>query len=145
MDQRNVKCADRVESHWESRKADLEVFMRNMDGNEDTGPFHEYGLSFDYVAPRTFRGQARGYWRYQFSWGGPSDELRLYGEGSDYKFSMDRAEYWFLDWYDGASVDVTHEKCVRWLFNDLAETGSLEHQRAEAMKDWVPDEENAWD
>jgi len=49
-------------------------------GQEDTdeGNIYEYGLSFDYVGPGTFNGQRRGYWRYQLSWGGPSDEFRFY-------------------------------------------------------------------
>ena len=50
-------------------------------------------LCTDYVEPGTF-GNNKGYLRYQFSWGGPSDEVRVYDSG--------RAEYWFMDWYDGA-------------------------------------------
>ena len=63
----------------------------------------EYGLSFDYVAPGTFRDQRRGYWRYQLSWGGPGDEFRFY---ADENKQLTRIEYWFLDWLDGAKVRV---------------------------------------
>ena len=34
------------------------------------------------------------YRRYQFSWGGPSDEVRVYPNGE--------ARYYFMDWFDGA-------------------------------------------
>ena len=58
--------------------------------------FHEYGLSFDYVEADTFDNQPKGYHRFQISWGGPSDELRFY--------SLDRVEYWYMDWFDGAYI-----------------------------------------
>ena len=49
------------------------------DGNvPDLGNIFEYGLSFDYVTPGTFKSQVGGYFRYQLSWGGPSDEIRFY-------------------------------------------------------------------
>lgn len=67
--------------------------------------FGEYGLSFDYVAPGTFGDhQKDGYFRYQMSWGGPSDELRFYGSPGRYgELDCDRAEYVYMDWFDGAS------------------------------------------
>jgi hypothetical protein len=74
---------------------------------EDLGTFHEYGLSFDYVAPNTFDDQPEGYFRYQLSWGGPSDEFNFYVSGPD--FSLYRTEYWFKDWFDGASITLTGE------------------------------------
>ena len=40
--------------------------------------FYQYGLSFDYVHPFTFDDQRAGYWRWQISWGGPSEEFRIY-------------------------------------------------------------------
>jgi hypothetical protein len=61
--------------------------------------FNEYGLSWDYVAPGTFEGQRRGYFRWQLSWGGPSDEFRFF---VDENFGVCRVEYWFIDWFDGA-------------------------------------------
>src|SRR5690606_11942655 len=61
---------------------------------------YDYGLAFDYVAPGTFDCQAEGYFRYQLSYGGPSDEFRFFVNPD---FSCHRIEYWFLDWFDGAS------------------------------------------
>ena len=41
--------------------------------------------------------QRFGYWRWQLSWGGPSDEFRLYGGG--------KLVYHFADWFDGAEFE----------------------------------------
>ena len=58
-------CAERINEQWQQRREDLK------------DPEFE-GLGFDYVEPHTFQDQLEGYWRWQFSWGGPSDELRGY-------------------------------------------------------------------
>ena len=91
--QRQKSCKDLVTDKWKDRQQDL------------TNPEFE-GLSFDYVEPNTFTAQLEGYWRWQFSWGGPSDELRAYVNKDD---SIHRLEYWYLDWFDGAKVNVAAE------------------------------------
>jgi hypothetical protein len=83
-------CAERIEEQWRYRKEDLKE------------PEFE-GLGFDYVEPHTFTDQLEGYWRWQFSWGGPSDELRAYVNRDD---SIHRLEYWFMDWMDGAKLEL---------------------------------------
>jgi hypothetical protein len=79
-------CAELVNTKYASRMEDLiEVF--------NTEEFNDYGLCFDFVeasAP-----DFEPYYRYQLSWGGPSDEIRFY---------EDRATYHYMDWFDGASV-----------------------------------------
>lgn len=65
----------------------------------DLGNIYEYGLSFDYVPHDTFNNQPQGYFRYQLSWGGPSDEFRFYVDVDYYPYNI---EYWFMDWFDGA-------------------------------------------
>ena len=85
-------CADRVNEEWKERQEDLK------------NPEYE-ALCFDYVAPHTWDDQKEGYWRWQFSWGGPSDELRGFVNEHG---ELHRVEYWFLDWFDGASIDVTN-------------------------------------
>jgi len=82
------KCEDRIQEEWKSRKEDLK------DPEFDA-------LGFDYVAPHTWENQPEGYWRWQFSWGGPSDELRGYVNENK---ELHRLEYWFLDWFDGAKL-----------------------------------------
>jgi hypothetical protein len=62
------------------------------------------GLCFDRVEAGTFKDQRAGYWRWQLSWGGPSEEFRLYDNND--------LEYWYLDWFDGACVDVVDDVFV---------------------------------
>ncbi len=90
---RQPTCADRVAEEWKERQEDLK------------DPEYDW-LGFDYVEPNTFNDQIEGYWRWQFSWGGPSDELRAYV--NEHK-EIHRLEYWFLDWGDGAHVLVDSE------------------------------------
>ena len=87
------RCKDLVEEQWKDRQKDLQ------------NPEYE-ALSFDYVEPHTFTDQLEGYWRWQFSWGGPSDELRAYVNRDD---RIHRLEYWYLDWGDGASIQVKQD------------------------------------
>ena len=87
---KNPTCAERVAEEWKDRQEDLK------------NPEYE-ALSFDYVAPHTWDNQKEGYWRWQFSWGGPSDELRGFVNEHG---ELHRLEYWFLDWGDGASINV---------------------------------------
>jgi hypothetical protein len=84
-------CAELVEEQWQQRQEDLK------------DPEYE-ALGFDYVAPHTWDNQPEGYWRWQFSWGGPSDELRGYVNEHG---ELHRLEYWYLDWGDGAYVQVS--------------------------------------
>tara|TARA_Y100001978_G_C23309811_1_gene253283 strand:- start:139 stop:465 length:327 start_codon:yes stop_codon:yes gene_type:complete len=83
-------CKDLVEDRWKGRQKDLE------------NPEFE-ALGFDYVEPNTFEHQVEGYWRWQFSWGGPSDELR--GYVNEHK-ELHRLEYWYMDWFDGAKLEL---------------------------------------
>lgn len=70
-----------------------------IDVLENCGPLSTYGLCFDYVPSHMFEGQRNAYFRWQLSWGGPSDEFRFYANPD---ISIHRIEYWFLDWFDGA-------------------------------------------
>lgn len=102
MNDRNSNCEVRIEKYLISRIADLtRLWTAYCQGEDDPddGSLHEYGLSFDFVALDTFDNQKEGYFRYQLSWGGPSDEFRFY---TNPDFSLHRIEYWFLDWFDGA-------------------------------------------
>jgi hypothetical protein len=87
------RCKDLVAQEWKDRQQDLK------------NPEYE-ALSFDYVEPHTFTDQAEGYWRWQFSWGGPSDELRGYVNEHG---ELHRLEYWYMDWFDGACVHVQQD------------------------------------
>ena len=109
-------CADLVQERWHDRRDELEKFDAN-----GWDMFHEYGLDFSYVEPNTFDNQPKGFHRFQISWGGPSDEIRFYtrGESLDNEESItDKVEYWFLDWFDGDSIDVSEEEVVKNLWTD---------------------------
>tara|TARA_R100001591_G_C4304702_1_gene171346 strand:+ start:466 stop:852 length:387 start_codon:yes stop_codon:yes gene_type:complete len=112
-------CADLVRSEWLIREEQLERF--EADGWRN---FHEFGLGFDYVEPNTYKGQTRGYWCFQMSWGGPSDEIRFYTTGSypNMQQVLESAEYWYMDWFDGAKESVTDAPIISDLWDYLMET-----------------------
>jgi hypothetical protein len=65
---------------------------------------NSYSLSFDLIdGVQAEQENSVNYWRWQLSWGGPSDEFRIFWnlEKGIYKI-----EYWFLDWYDGAKITL---------------------------------------
>jgi hypothetical protein len=97
-----TRCADRVEEAMQSRLEDLRDFRNRINSGDDDAmeEFSWYGLCFDYVEPDTFDDQPKGYFRYQLQWGGPTHEIR-YHVG-------DRTcvEFWLLDWFDGACVEL---------------------------------------
>ena len=89
-----------------SARDDFEQFLAeefsDLVGYDDFFDYvNQSGLGFDRVEAGTFKDQRAGYWRWQLSWGGPSDEFRLFDNGD--------LEYWYLDWGDGAKVDVEDE------------------------------------
>ena len=98
-------CAELVDEQWKDRQEDLK------------DPEYE-ALGFDYVAPHTWDDQPEGYWRWQFSWGGPSDELRGYvNEHAE----LHRLEYWYLDWGDGAHVLVAQDAAAWTQMQELVQ------------------------
>jgi len=97
---RNKGCKACVEEAAEGRLKDIRKMYEAEDQTDaELGALDEYGLCLDYVEPGTFKGQRAGYYRYQLSYGGPSEEFRVYLNGD--------VEFWFLDWFDGASVEIT--------------------------------------
>ena len=98
-------CKDKVAGELRDRLKDIRklwnMYQRDTEAYDDElGNFSDYGLCFDYVAKGTFEDQDRSYFRYQLSWGGPSDEFRFYVDEDLVPYEI---EYWFLHWYDGAS------------------------------------------
>jgi len=95
------KCKDRWMAEKNSEIATLRALWEGYQtGDEEKAEeFYTHGLCFDYVAANTFRDQDEGYYRYQISWGGPSDEFRFFRDG--------RIEYWFMDWFDGHGEELT--------------------------------------
>lgn len=126
---------------------DYKIKCKVCDGegnlSEDTpeyGSLNEYGLSFDYCYPD--KGNP-GHFRYQLSWGGPSDEFRIYADRrSEYNWVIWKIEYWFMDWYDGAKIVLDGydkqfmENLLSGFFMDC---GAFDHVYDEAMKDYEPE------
>jgi len=109
------KCIDLVNDNYQSRLNDLREAYNNQ--NIDLATWLcEYGLSWDYVLPNTFDNQEQGYYRWQLSWGGPSDEFRIY---TDHEKNIKSVEYWYLDWFDGASITVNDEEIINLIIWQL--------------------------
>ncbi len=130
MREKQKTCQERVQEELEDRISDLRRLWRGYQKDPeksvgDLGTFSDYGLGFDYVAPGTFNDQKRGYFRYQLSWGGPSDEFRFY---CDENFKPVEIEYWFLDWFDGASMTLSGQDydLLEEIFDDFKEIGSVQ-------------------
>jgi len=135
--EKDQSCKNRVRSHYSNRMDDLKKLWKlyndgNEEGDPDLGTFGEYGLSFDYVPSGTFRDQRIGYFRYQLSYGGPSEEFRFYCDGQK---NLYKAEFWFLDWFDGARVTITQGKNFDFLneiFSFFDEMGTLDSEMEKA-------------
>jgi hypothetical protein len=93
------RCIDLVAKNLQDREEDFERFMQDPDCDE----FNSYGLDFSLV-----EGDPKNYYRFQLSWGGPSDEIRFYEDGT--------IEYWYMDWFDGAMITITKKEFAQWLF-----------------------------
>ena len=77
----NNTCKERVADAFASRMADLRKLWQAGYGVEveGLGRLEDYGLAIDKVEADTL-GKHPGYWRYQLSWGGPSEEFRYYDQ-----------------------------------------------------------------
>ena len=107
------RCIDLVEERFQDRLATIKQALQNLyDGQEpdSEGGLFDIALGFDFVPAYTFEDQEEHYFRWQLSWGGPSDEFRVY---TDNQNNINRIEYWYMDWFDGASVDCTNDLTIQ--------------------------------
>lgn len=139
MNQEQAKqetCEERVDAHLESRYDDLQqlwdAYCAGEEDVDDIGNIYEYGLSFDYVEPETFGDQPEGYWRYLISWGGPSEEIRFFANGPNY--TLYKAEFWFLDWFDGAKRHIFDRELTQELWQFFVDIGSVEAEYQKAIE-----------
>ena len=130
-------CKDLVRKAYQSRMKDISrvwsLHRRDPDAcDSELGTWEEYGLSFDYVPKDTFTGQKRGYFRYQLSWGGPSEEFRFY---VDETLDIEKVEFWYLDWFDGAKVVVGGRALQTWreIWEEFREIDLLRSKMREAQ------------
>lgn len=127
MNEQDMTIEEHCKAHWLGRRDAFEAMLDAEDyDHPDYGSLYDYGLSFDYVPGGTFVDQPNGYFRYQLSWGGPSDELRVY---LDVELKPYRMEYWFLDWFTGHGIDVKDDEIARRLWGHLSLDGDDDHLR----------------
>tara|TARA_R110000824_G_scaffold168945_11_gene345987 strand:+ start:762 stop:1166 length:405 start_codon:yes stop_codon:yes gene_type:complete len=133
MRDREKKCEEQVDSELERVLTGIKSLRKAMElpDYDDYLDENEYisVLSSDYVDPNTFDDQEEGYYRIQFSWGGPSDELRMYYDGKKYT----TIEYWFLDWYDGAFRNVTTDEDILWFVEAYDLPACIETERDDSL------------
>ena len=137
-----TKCKDRVQDALDSRMEDIKVLWENYQaGIEDAeiGNFNEYGLCFDYVGKYSVGiGYPNpGYFRYQISWGGPSEEFRFMTMNPD---ALDpEIDFWLLDWFDGAKVTLTGEyrEVMLEIWEFFKEIGSTQHEYEKWEGDFI--------
>ena len=96
---------------------DIICFMDDLEGNEDLGPFNEYGLCFDYTGE---------YWRFQLSYGGPSTEVRFYEHKN--------TEFVFLNWGVGVGFDIADTKEAKWLVDYFRELDMFQYAKEQYQK-----------
>lgn len=108
VESKQATCRQRIRAHYKGRMASIKtlytLYRQDPEASDPVeGTWTEFGLSFDYVPAKTFTDQRTGYFRFQLSWGGPSDEFRFY---TDADLNLSRVEYRFMDWFDGAGLTV---------------------------------------
>jgi len=123
---KNETCKERIGDHLKGRIEDLQAlyaaYLSGDEYTEDGESLDEYGLGFDYVPKGTFKNQRAGFFRYQLSFGGPSDGFRFY---CDAERNVYKVEYVFLDWFDGATRTLRggREKLLINIFTDFFQSG----------------------
>ena len=118
MTKTDPKCADLVQAEYERELEKVHRLVKvHPKGTEELGHLSTYALSFDYVEAGTFSDCDESFYRWQLSYGGPQDEFRFFVDDSK---KLERVEYWYLDWHDGAFVPCTDEVITGWLWEWLS-------------------------
>jgi hypothetical protein len=112
--------------HLKSRQDDISRYMNADDPWETIDPdgdylppFSEYGLCFDAV--ENDETEAIEYFRFQISYGGPSEEYRFHPNGL--------IEFVYLDWFTGAGFDVSSTEEAQWLFQVYKDLGMMDFRQ----------------
>jgi len=136
---RQKSCEERVDNELAGTLETLRaLWASHCEGEETCEEYetniYEYGLSFDYVGHGTFSDQEEGFFRYQLSWGGPSDEFRFYCDAESHCYKI---EYWFLDWFDGAHRTMAgdDEAFMLELWSWFEEAGSVAAELEKARQE----------
>ena len=95
--------------HLTSRSEDIANIMQRQQSEDSNiadqayNEFYEYGLSFEYVPPFRFENQRAGFWCWQISWGGPSEEFRVYVDEDERIVEID---FVYLNWGEGHTIPI---------------------------------------
>lgn len=119
-------CEERIDAVLKSTMANLEtlwnLYKQDPEAYDfELGNWLEYWYGFDYVEAGTFDDQPEGYFRWLISGGGPSDGFHFYARQGCGVWWLYRIEYWFTDWLDSASRDVTDSQVLSEVFDWLLE------------------------
>ena len=116
--EQDYKDADQYFNDYDNATEGEQIAMKVIDKHKGDY-FREYedlfdyvnqtALSWDYVEAEDEKNPA--YYRLQLSWGGPSDEFRIYTIGDT--LEIDVIDYHYMDWFDGASIPVSY-KTLSW-------------------------------
>ena len=116
--EQDYKDADQYFNDYDNATEGEQIAMKVIDKHKGDY-FREYedlfdyvnqtALSWDYVEAEDEENPA--YYRLQLSWGGPSDEFRIYTIGDT--LEIDVIDYHYMDWFDGASIPVSY-KTLSW-------------------------------
>lgn len=106
----------------------IEDLERIIEQWKELPPFNEYGLSWDYVELGTFTDQTGDYFRYQLSFGGPSEEIRFHPDGN--------IEFVYLDWFCGVGFDISNEDWAVWLKETLEDIEMIAFEKEREKTDY---------
>jgi len=86
---KELKCADLIDDNMKSREEHIREMMENPDHDDY---FDDPALSISIRKVTTIC----------FSYGGPADYLEITWQGNGQEFEIDKVEYLYQDWFDGA-------------------------------------------
>ena len=102
MRDRNKRCSELIEDKLNERIADFKQALKSYEekGKVVTEDGYEYEDVIDWIVDYSLGVYDDNYYRakrLELSWGGPQDYFLYFPK-------LDRIEYHYLDWYDGASL-----------------------------------------
>lgn len=92
MTTKQATCEERIDAHLEALEEDIQGIIQAYYNGDDEGVWNNYPLAVS----------TRAITKIEFSWGGPSDFLKVEHEGAE----VIAVTYHFQDWFDGAVRDV---------------------------------------
>jgi len=103
QDTRELKCEDRIDNELKDREDYLARLYSIADSGDDvTGDRDDAREDIDEMA---YGISTMKVTRVIWSGGGPADHIEIFHDDA----GIDRVEYVYQDWYDGARRPITHE------------------------------------